>query len=762
MQQQQEQLLKQPRGRVEDRRLITGTANYVDDFHFENQVFMGIIRSPYAHAKIVKIDFSKITSPDFIASLTGKDLLTEGFAPLTQLPMQKPANRLHLPTDEAMYVGQAVAAVLVKNRYAVDDVIDQMEIEYEELPAILTIEQSKKNSPLLYPAWKENVAARTDAKKGDADSAIRSAAFAIKARMGIVRQAGTPIEPRSVVVKYDKARDIYEIHASVQSAHRLQNYLSQEMKIPKEKFHVVVKDVGGGFGTKGAQSYPENALACVFAKRTGLPVKWTSTRTEDLVETAPGRDTYCDIELACDRDGRIVALRAHIEDDAGVTGTLSVLAGLTMRLIPGAYKIPNLDLRATVYATNKAPTGPVRGAGRPEACYYIERAVDMLANKMGLDPIEFRRRNILLPEDFPYDNGAGFVYDSGNYPLLLDKLEKQGRYNDLMRWRDQFHEDYANQKRPLIAGIGVCAEVEDTGSQFTETARLEIQKNGVVVLYTGSSPHGQGLETSLAQLVSEELDIPLEKVRVIYGDTDLIPEGIGTFGSRSMATGGSAAVEASRKLKAEIVEKASTFWGVPASQIQYKDGSVFKKSERGTGLTLVELLEKIHENKLSASTEFKMKGPTFATAAHLCALTVDTETGKVKIERYVAVDDVGRIINEQIVDGQIEGGVIHGIGGSLYEHMVFGEQGDLLTSNFVDYLIPTSLDSPNIELFHVETPSTMTLNGAKGAGEGGTIAAYPTVINAVNDALSQIDPKLELNMVPTTPEAVFKVIDKSG
>jgi carbon-monoxide dehydrogenase large subunit len=499
----------------------------------------------------------------------------------------------------------------------------------------------------------------------------------------------------------------------------------------------------------------------VFAKRTGLPVKWTSTRTEDLVETAPGRDSFCDIELACDQDGKLVALKANIEADAGVTGTLSVLVGLTLRLLPGAYKIPNLDLKATVYATNKAATGPVRGAGRPEACCYIERAVDLLAKKMGLDPLEFRRRNILLPEDFPYDNGAGFVYDSANYPLLLDTLEKQGHYYDLESWKNRVREDYVEKKRPLVAGVGLCAEVEDTGSQFTETARLVFEKSGNLTLYTGSSPHGQGLETSLAQLVSEEMEVPLENIHVIYGDTELIPSGIGTFGSRSIVTGGSAAVEASRKLKSLAVQKAAEILNAPEVDLRFSGSIIGKNSDSHFRLTVPELLQKLNLTELSVSTEFKMSAPTFASAAHLCALTLDVESGKIKIERYVAVDDVGRIINNAIVDGQIEGGVIHGVGGSLYEQMVFNEEGALLTSNLVDYLIPTSLDSPNIELFHVETPSTLTLNGAKGAGEGGTIAAYPAVINAVNDALAQLDPKLKLNMVPATPEEVVATIKKN-
>ncbi len=748
---------QQPKGRVEDARLITGAGTYVDDIKFENQAYLGIIRSPYAHAKIKKIDFSKAAqSPDFIASLTGEELLKLDVSPLVQFPMQKPANRYHLPADKALYVGEAVAALVAKSRYAAEDLIDDVEVEYEELPPITTIEEAKRNNPLLFEQWKENVALRTESKKGNADAAIKSAAHVVRERMGIKRQAATPIESRAVLARYDTESGIFEVHATVQSANRLQIYLSQELKMPKEKFHVIVKDVGGGFGSKGAQSNPENALACIFSRMTGLPVKWVSTRTEDLLETAPGRDEYCDIELACDAEGKFVALRANIETDAGISGTLSVMAGLTLRLLPGAYRIPNLDLKAAVYVTNKAASGPVRGAGRPEACFFIERAVDIMAKELKINPVELRRRNIILPEEFPYDNGAGFIYDSANYPLLLDTLEKSGDYSEMVEWREKFNRESLEKNSSGVAGLGICTEIEDTGSQFTETAKLVMDARGFLVLFTGSSPHGQGLETTLAQLVSQEMDVPLEKVRVVYGDTDLIPLGTGTFGSRSIAAGGSAAVEVARKLKAQLVENASKVMG-DEFQFDFRGGAI---RSSGDSMTIGDLFAKLGVTEISSSTEFRMSAPTFASGAHLCALVLDRETGKIAIKRYVAVDDAGRVINMAIVDGQIHGGVIHGIGGAIYEELVFDHEGHLLTSSFMDYLIPSSMESPDIEVYHIETPSKITLNGARGAGESGTIAAYPAVFNALNDALSAIGGS-EINFAPATPEIVHSLISRS-
>ncbi len=465
----------------------------------------------------------------------------------------------------------------------------------------------------------------------------------------------------------------------------------------------------------------------------------------------------CDMELACDGEGKLTALRANIEMDAGVSGTLSIMAGLTLRLLPGAYRIPNIDLKAAVYVTNKSAYGPVRGAGRPEACFFIERAMDLLSREMDIDPVELRRRNILRPEEFPYDNGAGFIYDSANYPLVLETLEKEGGYSSSLEWKRNFNADARTERSPLIAGVGVCTEIEDTGSQFTETARLVLNFQGDLVLFTGSSPHGQGLETSLAQLVSQELDVPMEKVQVIYGDTDLVPSGVGTFGSRSIAAGGSAAVEAARKLKTQLLENASKATGLEPAKLAFQDGMLWSQDDQPP-ISVREIFTKLGIEELSVSTEYRMSQSTFASGAHLCELLVDQETGKILIHRYVAVDDAGRIINRAIVDGQIHGGIIHGIGGAIYEEMLFDADAKPLSMSFMDYLIPSAVESPDIEIHHVQTPSTITLDGARGVGESGTIAAYPAIFNALEDALSEVG-KRGLRFAPATPERVYSALN---
>ncbi len=745
--------------RVEDVRLLLGEGRYVDDINPENLAYMGVVRSSYPHAKIKKIDFTSARqNPDFIDGVTGKDLAGK-VNPLTQIPRQKPAQRFQLATEKVRFVGEPVAAILSKKRYSVEDIADAVEIEYEQLPVAMTIEQSMQPTAVLFDSIPDNVTLRHGAKRGDAESAIASSKHVIQAKIGIRRQEGVPIEPRAVVANYDSQKDEYTVYGTVQSAFRLRDYLSNEMEVPPEKIHSIVRDVGGSFGTKGAQSYPEPLLACVFAKKSGRNVKWTSTRSEDLYETAAGRDQYCEVTLACDDDGKFTALRARTHADVGVSGTLSLPVINSLTLIVGPYKIENIDLEGSCHITNKAPLGPVRGAGRPEGVYFIERAIDIMAEKLALDPFELRRRNIIGPDEFPYDNGSGGVYDSGNFGKLLDTLERASNYQELLEWKMRTDEGGHE-----VAGIGICLEIEDTGAQLKETARVTLTRDGDVLVVTGLSPHGQGLETSLAQLAASELGVPLERVTITYGDSSSLPWGVGTFGSRSMAVGGSSVVDACRKVKAELLKRASELSRVQESNVLVENGVLYVESGSTTLVRrkiadLASVLEKI--GPIEAYSDYQLKSLPFASGAHLCALTIDRATGKVKIKKYIAVDDCGVVINSTIVDGQLHGGVVHGIGGSLLEKVSYSDDGQLLTTGFLDYTIPTSLDVPeSIETAHVETPSPLTLNGAKGVGESGTIAAYPAVMNAINDALRYLH-KGQLNIAPVFPEDILLAMNSS-
>jgi carbon-monoxide dehydrogenase large subunit len=748
--------------RVEDIRLLEGKGSFVDDLKPSKKLgYLGIVRSPYAHARIIRIDFSRAKkNSDFVEGITGEDI-KDCTAPIFAVPGVRETKRRQLAIGKTRYVGEPVAAFVSKTRYSVEDIIEMVDVEYEELTPVMSIEDSKQASVILYEDWPDNILFQNGAKKGDVSSAIASSKNVIKARLGIKRQAGVPIEPRGYIVSYDKEADTFTVEATSQRPHQTQNHISSELQIPPSKVHVKVRDVGGGFGTKGAQSYPEPVLACILARKTGYTVKAVDTRSEDLFESAAGRDQYCDIELACDERGKIFGFRATLEADVGVSGSLSTSTRITALLLPEVYKIPNFEIKASCYVTNKAPLGPVRGAGRPEAAFFMERAIDLMAKHLSMDPIEFRRQSLIQPHEMPFDNGAGAVYDSGNFPLLLEKIEPA--YTRIRKWCDAINSsgDYSD----TVAGVGLCMEVEDTGAQLKETAKILISAQGKVTLITGSSPHGQGLETTLAELCAKELGVPVEDVTVEYGDTNLIPFSIGTFGSRSMAVGGSAVVDASRKAKEEIVKRTRSLSRAEASEISMENAQIVKSETRGragqqTKTVLMNLKELILKTgEIEVYSEFALKSPPFASSAHTCAVTIDKDTGKVKIHEYVAADDCGIEINPMIVEGQLHGGIVHGIGGSLLEEVVYTKEGQLLTTNFLDYTMPSSIDIPNeMEILHIETPSPLTLNGAKGVGESGTIAAYPCIFNALNDALARAGSKSQLNIAPAFPEQILTAL----
>jgi carbon-monoxide dehydrogenase large subunit len=809
----------EPQGRVEDPRLLTGRGRYVDDLKLEGQAYMGIVRSPFAHATIKGIDFSKIrSSPDFIAALTGEDLIKMGVTTISQnqWPPQKPAKRYHLAVGRVRFTGEPVAAILVRRKNSLEDLVEQVEVDYDPLPVVTTIEESKKGNTLIYEDWSDNLSQSSDVKWGSAEKAIASAPHVIRAKEGIARQESAPIEPRSTLVRYKRDEDAYEVYATVQSVHGLREQLASELQTPEEKFHVKVMDMGGGFGSKGSQSYPEPLLACLFSRLTGLPVKWTATRTEEFLEAASGRDEYCDITLACDRDGKIVALKANVECDVGVTGTQNHMSQLSLWTMLGPYKIPNVDLRLAVYATNKMPLGPVRGAGAPEGCYFIERAMSIMAEKIGLDPLELRRRN--LSSEKP--RGTSRPTGEQDYILLIDDLVKHSRYEELLKWKRDVNSRFKQQgpsHSNLVAGLGVSirggggfgggtsereesrgdshqwssqgeseqwqqgegresqrqtesdewspsGEAGTEGSSadldfMSEYARVKLDRHGKVTVYTGSSPHGQGEETTFAQLASEELGVLLDKVSVVWGDSVLVPFGIGTFGSRSAATGGSAVVDASRKLKAQLFARVSEVTGTEAKALAIRDGRLVNTSQPSAQLpTLAEILEKLGVPDISVESVFRLSSMSYSSGVHLCALTLDAELGKVKIVRYVVVEDCGRVINKAIVEGQLHGGVVHAVGGALFEKLAYDDQGNLLTGTMMDYSIPTAMDSPNVEVYHEVTPSTVTLNGAKGVGESGTNAGYAAVMNALNDALSNVRPGAQVNIAPATPDSIFAAL----
>jgi carbon-monoxide dehydrogenase large subunit len=826
-----EQVASEPKYMKEDLRLLTGRGRFVDDLNLEGQAYLGIVRSPYAHARIKHIDFSKASSsPAFVAALTGEDLLNEGVTTIThnQFPPRKPAKRYSLAVGKTRFAGEPVAAILARHRNQVEDLVEQVEVDYEPLPVVTNIVESKKGETLVYEDWNDNLSQSAHTRWGNADEAITSAPHVIRAKLGITRQESAPIEPRSVLVSYRREEDVYEVWATVQSVHELRRQLASELRIPPEKFRVRVKDVGGGFGSKGSQSYPEPLLACVFSRRTGLPVKWAATRSEEFLEAAAGRDVYSDVTLACDKDAKLVALKANMECDAGVAGTLNVMAPHTLEAFLGSYEIPNVDVHQAVYVTNKMPLGAIRGAGSPEGCYFIERAMNILADELRVDPLELRRRNVTDSGVTP-ESPRAQPPEAVEQIHLLDEFIRHSHYKELLRWRDDLNSGFKQQgpsHSKLVAGVGVALggrngfggagysqhenqqpggsrqwssqggtrqSQQEGGSSpgearwdsrrqsdggagspksgspaeqgraeldfMSESAKVTLDRNGSVTVYTGSSPHGQGIETTFAQLASEELGVPLDRVTVIWGDTTQIPQGRGSWGSRSAVTGGSAVVDASRKLKSQILARVAELAGIDAKSLSIRGGKIVNLLQPDRELpTLAEILERLGLAEISTDSIYRLGLSQFSIGVHLCALTLDPELGKVRIVKYVVVEDPGRIINEAVVEGQLHGGVLHAVGGSLLEKLSYDDHGNLLTSTLMDYNIPTAPESPNVEVFLEGTPSVVSLNGAKGVGEGATTVGYSAVINAVNDALSQVRPGAQVNLVPATPDSILAAL----
>lgn len=754
-------LEKLPVGRKEDYRLLTGKGRFTDDQNFENQAYMGLVLSTEAHARIKRIDLSKLrNSPEYIDSITGEDLIKEGVRSVTQnpWPKMKAVKRYHLAVGKVRFVGEPLAAILVKKRESLEDLIELVEVEYEKLPVVISIKDSKSKKALLYDDWEDNLIQSAQVKEGDADAALNSAKYVIEAKIGISRQTAVPIEPHIVLAKYLPESKCFEIISTQQSAHGLQGVLSNELDLEREKLHVRVLDVGGGFGSKGGPSYPWPLLACILSRRTGLPVKCVVNRTEEFLNANAGRDEHCELSLACDSQGRILALKARVECDSGLSATQLHMPSLTLWTMCGPYDIPNKDLEAKVYVTNKMPIGPLRGAGAPEGCYFIERAMDIMALRIGQDPLEFRRRNLSKSTE-----------KNGN--ALLDTLANAAEFKQLLLERSAMFSESRGSQEKNILGLGFSLrafeEEEETPwssddmkrdsqprlSFTSEYARVEMDNRGRLKVYTGSSPHGQGLETSLAQLASEEFDLPLEMVSVIFGDTHLVPMGIGTFGSRSAVVGGSSVLDASRKLKSKILDGASKILHSPADSLRLNRGAI---SSRGKSLiTLEDLFQRQGWGILSSDSIYDVGSVPESGSVHVCALTLDPETGIAKITKYLVVEDCGRMINRIIVDGQLHGGVVHGLGGALIEKLEYDDDANMLSTTLLNYDIPSATDSPDVRIFHVSTPSSAALDGARGVGESGTIGAYGAAINALNDAISQIKPGIRENDAPATFDLVF-------
>jgi len=772
--------------RREDAALLTGEARFVADLAVPGALHVKLVRSPYAHARVRSVDTSAAAAmPGVRAVLTSADLRDDFQAPLPCAWPVTPdmVNPPHWPlaVDEVHYAGEPVAAVVAESAVAARDAIEAVVVDYEELPAVVDLEDALADKASAHSDLATNTAYVWPlVPDPDAvERAFADAAFTVKERYVHQRLIPMAMEPRGVCVVPEVYGGNFDVFSATQIPHILKVQLAICAGIAEHKIRVIAPSVGGGFGSK-LDVYPEEVLCLVLARRLGAPVRWTEERGENTQATVHGRGQIQRIELAADADAKITAVRVELVADMGaymqlVTPGVPLLGGF---IYHGVYDVPAYSFRCTGVFTNCTPTDAYRGAGRPEATYAIERAIESLAREAGLDPVEVRRRNFIPPDAFPYETCAGLTYDSGNYPAALDEALRIAGYEALRA--DQAARRGDPTARQL--GIGISAYVEMCGlapsrllAQLSfgaggwEHAEVRVLPTGVVEVVSGTAPHGQGHETSWAMIVADRLGVPVDHVEVLHSDTAISHLGLDTYGSRSLAVGGTAIVLACDK----VVEKAKAIAAhqleAAEEDLEFEAGSF---SVRGTpsralpiqaiafeAFTGHNLPEHIEPN-LTASASYDPQNFVFPFGVHVAVVEVDSDTGAVELVRYVAVDDCGNQINPLIVEGQVHGGVVQGVAQALYEEAVYDERGQLRTASLADYLVPSAAEVPNLELGHTVTPSPVTPLGVKGVGEAGTIGAAPAVINAIVDALAPLG-VTDIQM-PASPQRVWETIRDAG
>jgi aerobic carbon-monoxide dehydrogenase large subunit len=769
--------------RREDPRLITGKGQYTDDFTLPGQLHMAIVRSTEAHAKVTSIDTSGAEArDDVVAVITADDLASDLLAPLPMawvppgVEIKTPEN-WPLAKGEVNHVGEAVAVVIGEDKYAVVDAAEQVVVDYDPLPAVIDAEEAiKDGSPLVHEQFGTNKTHEWSLGGGDLDAQFEAADVIVERRIVNHRTVGAAIEPRSALADY-RAGDL-TLWTSTQIPHLVRLQMAGMLGIAEDHLRVIAPDVGGGFGSK-LNVYGEEVLVSAVSRRLGRPVKWTATRTEDMQACTHGRDQFDYVRMGAKSDGSITALHIKVLADLGAYFQLLTpfIPSFTAFVASGCYKIPAVQTDVTAVFTNKFPTDAVRGAGRPEATHLIEIMMDQMADELGMDRLELRRKNFIPKEDFPADVAVGVTYDSGDYHGTLDKLLENIDVEQIKSEAEglRSHGTYRGigfSTYMEICGLAPSRAVGPSGvglqGGFWESATVRVHPSGSVTVYSGTSPHGQGLDTTFGQIVADRLGISPEQVEIIHGDTGRGPFGMGTYGSRSLAVGGESIVRATDKVVDKAKKIAAHLLEASADDMEVADGQFRVKGSPDKGMPLSDISltayvpENIPEDMEPGLEEISFFDPSnfvFPFGAHACVVDVDAETGKVKVVRYSAVDDCGPAINPMIIDGQVHGGITHAIGQALYEQVVYDEGGNLVTSTFVDYAIPTAAEVPSYETDRTETPSPVNTLGVKGVGEAGTIAASPAVVNAVVDALRPLGVTF-LDM-PLTPMRVWQAIQEA-
>jgi carbon-monoxide dehydrogenase large subunit len=769
--------------RREDPRLITGQASYTDDIKLPDMTYAAILRSPYAHARITSIQTSEAAAQEGVLGVfTGEDAASLNPVPCAWLIPDSDLKTVDHPAiarEVVRYAGEAVAVVVAESRYQAEDALGLIDVEYDPLPVVVDPEKATQSgAPQLHEDAPGNQAFHWVVSGGDTDAAFEDADVVVEERIVHQRLIPNAMEPRSAVAQWTSPTGELTLWSTTQNPHIARFLCSVVTDIPEHKIRVIAPEVGGGFGSK-IPFYADEVITAFCSMQVGRPVKWTATRSEGYQATIHGRDHVQDVAISATSDGKITGLRATVWAGMGAylstaaPGIPTILHGL---MYSGAYDIPNIQGDIYGVFNNATPTDAYRGAGRPEATFLLERLIDLLAGKLDTDPVELRRKNLLPAFEDGHDVATGLTYDSGDYEATMDLALGHIGYEDLRS------EQASLRKQGRYIGIGVTTYAELCGlgpSQVAgavgfqgglwESAIVRFHPTGKVNVFTGASPHGQGEETTFAQIVANELGVEVDDVELIHGDTDNTPMGWGTYGSRTTAVAGAAVALSARKIKEKAKTLAAHLLEAATEDIDYEDGKFFVKGspDQFKSIQDIALMANVAwdmpegmDPGLDATTFYDPPNFTYPFGTHIAVVEVDADTGHVEVKRYVAADDCGPRINPMIVEGQIHGGVVQGIGPVLWEGAVYDEDGQLLTGSMMDYAIPKSNSLPNIETLTTVTASPHHPLGIKGVGETGTIASTVTAYNAVMDALRPLGvDKIDM---PLTPEKIWKAIHENG
>src|SRR3954469_12230275 len=744
--------------RLEDARLLTGKGRYSDDLEFPRQCWLALVRSPHAHAKISKIDLSAArAAKGVIAAYTMAELRADGVGHIPFPPLFKRADgspmtaplRTPLAEGTVYYVGQAVAAIVAETRVQAQDAAELVAIDYQDLPCVVDAKAAiAPNAPLVWPEAGGNVAAQTE--YGDAvavEAVFKKAAHVTDGELPNHRFIALAPEPRACTAVFESGRTTLYTQSQTPSGAR--DLLGVVLNGKPQDFRIVVGDIGGGFGMKTGLT-PEDALVCYAAKKLARPVRWRADRSEDFLAAHMGRDQWNKARMALDRDGKVLALQV---ETLGNIGAVPVGSSAIIPLVLGpkvqttVYHVPLVHYRVRAVLTHTMATGAYRGAGRPEANFLMERLIEKAAREMKLDPVEVRRRNFIRGEQFPYRTHLGDTYDSGNFGALLEKLLAHADWNGFAARREQ------SKREGKLRGRGLAVYLEWTGAIPTETVDIEVNAEGELTVFSGTQAMGQGLETSYTQLVTEVLGVPAQKVRIVQGDTDRA-NGVGSVGSRSAFVGGSAVVAGGRRVIVEGRNLAAEALEAAAADVEYREGR-FRIAGTDRSIALSEVAARQSNRVFRVSATETPSTPSWPNGAQACEVEIDPQTGQVTLARMASCDDVGRIINHMIVEGQVHGGIAQGAGQALCEEAVYdAESGQLVTGSLMDYCVPRAADLPPLApAFEESEPCKTNLLGVKGVGELGTIGAAPAVTHAVLDALGVLDADM-----PLTAHKVWRLL----